>query len=209
MNAWLKNARKNLLPLSEEKENFNKALTEWAFTGETVDYENAEEFCQLCEMEGLRYHYQIANTLQNILWVGSKCIERFDIVVLDEEGSEVSKSEKETYLKNRLRDKHIQDVLLALEERPSFGSIKQFKKSYLDQYCFAQLQKLNVHARILNYLFLRLDEEGIYYNKRFFSIDIRSKVNKEKLQSLNKIQFERLKGALSRSQITFYQKNVS
>jgi len=60
MNAWLKNAIKNLVPLSVEKEDFSKAIKEWSFSGETIDYENAEEVCQLCEMEGLRYHYQIS-----------------------------------------------------------------------------------------------------------------------------------------------------
>lgn len=207
MNAWLKNAIKNLLPLSVEKEDFNKALKEWSFTGETVDFELAEEMCQLCEMEGLRYHYQIANKINNALWVGSKCIERFDILVLDEEGQEVSTTEKEAYLKNQLRDKHIHDVLLTLSKRLSEQSIRQYKKSYLDQYCFAQIHKGNLHARILNYLFMRFDEENIYFNKRFFNIDIRSTANKEKLLSLNEIQFERIKGALSPNQIAFFSRN--
>jgi hypothetical protein len=207
MNAWLKNAIKNLLPLSLEKDDFNKALKEWSFTGETVDFELAEEMCELCEMEGLRYHYQISNKLNNTLWVGSKCIERFDILVLDEEGEEVSKAEKESYLKNQLRDKHVHEVLVSLSQRPSEQTINRFKKSYLDQYCFAQFNKSKIHARVLSYLFMRFEEENIYFNKHFFQIDIRSKINKEKFLSLDKKQFDRIKGALTKSQVAFYHQN--
>ena len=207
MNAWLNNARKNLLPLSVEKNDFPTAVKEWSFTGETVDYELAEENCQLCEMEGLRYHYQISNDLKNTLWVGSSCIERFDILVIDEEGTEVNKGEKENYLKNKLRDKHIYEVLQSLSQHPSIETIRLFKKNYLDQYCFSQINKGNAHARIINYLFMRLDEERLYYNKRFFKISIRSDVNKEKLLSLNELQFERVKGALSKNQIKYYKEN--
>ena len=206
MNSWLKNATKNLLPLSLEKNDFNKALKEWSFTGETIDYELAEEICELCEMEGLRYHFQIANEINN-LWVGSKCIERFNILVLDEEGTEVSETEREAYLKNRLRDKHIYEVISKLSLKPSDGYLGQYSKQYLDQHIINQFNKHTVDARILNYLFLRLEEESIYYNKKFFEISIKSNYHKARLLSLKRSQFERIKGALTSNQVIYYLKH--
>lgn len=204
MNAWLKNAQKNLLPLSLEKEVFTKAIREWSFTGETIDYELAEENCQLCEMEGLRYHYQISNNLGNSLWVGSSCIERFDILVVDEEGTEISNQEKEIYLKNKLKDKHLTDVLISLNNRPSNDLIKGHLKSDLDKWSISQMHKPSISAKLLNYIFMRLDEEKIYHNKRFFTISIRSDANKEAFLKLNETQFNRIKMALSGSQIKYY-----
>ena len=104
MNVWLNNSVKNLLPLSENKKDFNVALKEWFFTGEIIDHEDAIEVCQLCEKDELRYHFEIENGLRNKLWVGSKCIEKFDISVFDEEGIEVIEH-KEQYLLKQARKK--------------------------------------------------------------------------------------------------------
>jgi len=157
---------------------------------------------------GLKISLSDLYKLNNILWVGSKCIERFEILVLDDEGTEVSSKEIESYLKNKLIQKHLDEALAALNESNNNESIKTYQKSYLDSYCINQFYKSNIHARILNYLFVRFEEEGIYFNKRFFSIDIKSKFNKGKLLSLNKIQYERIKGALNNNQIAFYQSNI-
>jgi len=204
MNAWLKNSIKNLLPLSQEKKDFNKALREWSFTGETIDYETPEELCQLCEMEGLRYHFQISNALHKTLWVGSQCIERFDIQVLDEEGEEVTKKDKEVYLKNKLRYTHLNAVIEVLSHVDSRDRLQEHIKKDLDNYSISKFTKGKIDARVLNYLFMRFEEEKIRYNKRFFSIDIRSKLNKDKLLSLTENQFNRIKASLSRGQINFY-----
>ncbi|MCC8410485.1 hypothetical protein LJ707_16200 [Mucilaginibacter sp. UR6-1] len=206
MSAWLNNAKKNLLPLSKEQNNFNVAVLEWSFTGDSLDYNSIDGTCELCEMEGLRYHYKISNSLQNELWVGSKCIARFDISVVDEQGFEVDNSEKEFYLKNKLKERHIHDVLLALEEHRSDEKIGNHRKLDLDKYCLTQFQKYKVNARVLNYFFMRLEEESIHVNKRFFSFQIRSDINKKHLLSLNLTQFKRIKGALNKRQIEFYKK---
>jgi hypothetical protein len=84
-------------------------------------------------------------------------------------------------------------------------SIKGHSKKKLDSYYiirFNQEEKLD--AKMLNYLFMRLDNEQIPYDKRFFAIDLRSDESKRKLLALKQNQFQRIKGALSPNQIKFY-----
>lgn len=59
MNIWLEKSQKNLLPLSEEKQDFKKALQEWFYTNDIVDHEQALEICDLCEKDELRYHLKL------------------------------------------------------------------------------------------------------------------------------------------------------
>ena len=73
--------RQNILPLSVGS-TLPEAFEEWSFTDVTEDHESAEEVCQLCDKEGLRYHFLIKNVLTGAhLWVGSHCILQFDLSV--------------------------------------------------------------------------------------------------------------------------------
>lgn len=197
----------NLLRLSEEKEDFSAAIKEWEHTGGIIDHHTPKEICELCEHEDLRYQFEIKNKLENVLWVGSKCIEKFDIKVYDKNGIEIQ-TKKETYLLKQAKRKHIQDIFsLLIKTKPS-GKIGDYHKIELDEYCKCQcLVNDTSNARVLNYVFLRLDEENIFYEKRFFSIKIRSAEDKLKLLSLNEVQFERIKPALSSAQIKYYSEN--
>ncbi len=81
--AWTAKAVANLLPLSVSTD-LAEALREWAYTGNSADYGQPEETCQLCDHEDLRYHFEIANGLTgHRLQVGSKCIQRFEIAGYD------------------------------------------------------------------------------------------------------------------------------
>lgn len=207
MNIWVKNSSKNLLPLSEEKKDFKLALKEWVFTGEIVDHETPSEICELCEKDELRYHFEIKNKLDQSLWVGSKCIEKFDITIFDENGNEVTEN-KEVYLQKQARKKHIKSVFINLEKTDGKGKTNGRNNKELDIYC---IDRYNAEGRLdpkmLNYLFKRLDEEGIFYDMRFFAISLRSGESKTKLLSLNKEQFERIMKALSLTQRKYYEQN--
>lgn len=207
MNVWIKNSMKNLLPLSQEPADFKEALKEWFFSGEIIDHEAPIEACGLCEKDELRYHFQISNDIGNSLWVGSKCIEKFNITVRDENGIEVTGC-KETYLLKQARRKHVSMVFQRLSETKPKGEIKGHRKIELDNYC---INKFNLEERLdpkmLNYLFMRLDEEDIKHEKRFFAISLRSQDNKDKLLVLRIEQFERIKKALTSQQRKFYLDN--
>lgn len=82
--AWAVKTACNLLPYSVAAD-LAEALHEWAYTGTSNDYGRPEETCQLCDHEDLRYHFEIANRLTaHRLWVGSKCIRRFEIAGYDQ-----------------------------------------------------------------------------------------------------------------------------
>ena len=75
--GWLEHAKSNLLPLSEDKNNFFKAKKEWIYVG-LFDNEEADFDCQLCGHKEIRYEYTIINKMnQNKMIVGSSCITKF------------------------------------------------------------------------------------------------------------------------------------
>ena len=77
VNPWLKKSEQNLIPLSISND-FSGALKEWFFTGDVEDHLGELVECEMCEHPELRYHFEIKNRLkENVLWVGSSCIERF------------------------------------------------------------------------------------------------------------------------------------
>lgn len=207
MSIWLANSAKNLLPLSFEKENFTIAVKEWFYTDELMEYEEPEEICELCEKDGLRYHFQIKNEIGNVLWVGSKCIEKFGITIFDENGVEITEN-KEAYLINQAKKKHIKEVVLRLGNVRPVGEKQGHSIEKLDNYCIQNFYESGkFDAKMINYLFIRLEEERIRYRANCFKIDLRSDESKRKLLGLKMIQYKRIEGALSISQRKYYKEN--
>ena len=208
---------KNIFSLSEEKTDFKTALTEWKFTGEIVVYEEPIEICNLCEHPNLRYHYEIENVqLRTSLMVGSNCIDKFDITVIGEDGIEITEN-KEAYLIARAQKKHIKDAFDKLIATKPMGSMvkrsgvnigKEYRIIELDEACKSDYYLHGkMDARMLNYLFLRFEQEGVFCEKRFFKIKLNSQEAKDKLLSLDRKQYDRTKVALSVSQRKYYEGN--
>ncbi|MBS0424091.1 MAG: hypothetical protein JSR71_06630 [Proteobacteria bacterium] len=207
MSIWLENSAKNLLPLSVEKENFSIAIKEWFYTDELIEYEEAEEICELCEKDGLRYHFQIKNEIGNILWVGSKCIEKFGITIYDENGVEITEN-KEAYLINQAKKKHVKDIVLKFSNCTKAGRIKGHSLKELDEYCIRNYNSEGkFDAKMINYLFQRLENEKIRFRANCFKIDLRAEESKRMLLNLKMVQYQRIKGALSASQRKYYKEN--
>lgn len=77
MDNWLQKSKENLFKLSNEKNNFKKALGEWKLQSYEID-NTLEEDCGLCNYQGLKYLYYIKNEInQNTMIVGSQCIKKF------------------------------------------------------------------------------------------------------------------------------------
>ena len=75
--------RNSILPLSVSG-TLPEAFAEWSFTGNTIDHEEPVETCQLCDQQDLRYQFEIGNQYTGRhLWVGSHCILRFDVAVIE------------------------------------------------------------------------------------------------------------------------------
>jgi hypothetical protein len=93
-----------------------KAFHEWFFTDEMVDHEIADESCQLCGTEWLRYLFEIENELtHHKLWVCSHCIVEFKLAVY--EGTERLSLKAAEIKLNKLIDKmRVESSLRALEQ---------------------------------------------------------------------------------------------
>lgn len=104
----------NILPLSIA-DTLPKAFEEWSFTEYTVDHEEPVETCQLCDQPELRYHFQIQNSLtKHVLWVGSKCILKFELSVF-EEGQKLSPANAKKKLERLVQKMRLESCLRALQ----------------------------------------------------------------------------------------------
>lgn len=83
MSTYPQRVADNILPLSLSG-TLPEAFQEWYFTDMVEDHESAEEVCQLCNQEELRYHFEIQNRhTHHRLWVGSSCILKFQVQVFE------------------------------------------------------------------------------------------------------------------------------
>jgi hypothetical protein len=100
-------AQERLVPLSVAP-TLPRAILEWEYLGGRKDYRVPVETCQLCCEHPLRYHFHIKNQKnRNEMWVGSGCIDRFGIRVVDESGNRLSPEEGARKLesdKRRMRE---------------------------------------------------------------------------------------------------------
>src|SRR5512138_891238 len=118
--GWAKRAAENLLPLSEEKRDLATAFKEWAYhQGDATDLGSDRADCELCDHPDIRYQFGIVNLLNgNSLLVGSECIQKFNIDVLDQEGRPLPAAAARKQLSSDRRkviaDRALQSVITSL-----------------------------------------------------------------------------------------------
>ena len=61
MQSYPQRVRDNILPLSVGS-TLPEAFEEWLFTDEVIDHDHKDEICELCEQDGLRYHFPVSYT---------------------------------------------------------------------------------------------------------------------------------------------------
>lgn len=202
---WDERSEANLLPLSVSTD-FETALKEWKYAGNTRS--TGELNCELCGKKHLHYQFQISNEqTENTLWVGSSCINKFDIYVADEKGVEVTIN-KDAYLKKHFKHLYVVNLLEKLLDTKPEGKVGNYPKKSLDVTCghsYLQYQKLN--PRELNYVFMRLEEEKISFEKKYFSI-AETSYNTEEILKMKELQFWRIAPALTKAQREQYIDNL-
>ncbi len=217
LSEWLNKAKENLFNSSVEKNNLQKAITEWSVTENVIDYleevESFEDFyasCELCEHPNLRWHFEILNEYTNkSLWVGSKCILKFGIRLLDEYGSEYNHEEKEKKLnsiitrkRKSIKDEKLLSILRKLWNRDTEfrsyieKSVKFFKKNN----SFTPKQILTIDWR--------LSKHHIKFAKEIFKVRIRNQKERDEIYNLEDWQKEKLIKYLTHDQIEKYMKGM-
>lgn len=200
---WDERSEANLLPLSVS-DDFEIALKEWRYSNKVRVTD--EMNCELCGKKDLHYQFQILNTeTKNTLWVGSSCINKFDIYVEDEQGREI-KTSKDTYLVKHFKHLQVVEALDKLLDTQPTGDIKGHSKISLDQtVARAYVDRQKLDPKQINYLFMRLEEEGIPFEKKHFTITDTNE-NAEKLLTLDRTQFNRIKSILPKALIDYFNR---
>lgn len=208
MNTWAKNAAKNLLPLSKEKNDLKSALIEWFYTGYTYDLEEPRERCQLCDHPDIRFQFEIQNReTKSTLLIGSECILRFEITAISDDGKllNVKQSKKKVSHDRRVmildaRAKRMLNSLVELSDKDREFEIDNFIEYYQDRRAFTPNQ--------LSLLLWRFKECNVAYNATDFPMIIMRKREKEQLTSMERWKVRKLWPSMSSTQKDFYNEFI-
>ena len=170
--------RQNILPLSVGR-TLPEAFEEWSFTDVTEDHESAEEVCQLCDKEGLRYHFLIKNVLTGAhLWVGSHCILQFDLSVF-EEGRRLSPKDAKKKLDRLTSKMRLESTIKSLEQLAEKEN--DLRLSGALAYLKTNKKLTPKYAAMVLWL---LQERGIDHSPSFFKVALRRDDHKRALKSM-------------------------
>ncbi|MED4353954.1 hypothetical protein P9265_16695 [Schinkia azotoformans] len=204
---WIERVKKNVLPVSNERYNIRKALDEWVYEGSMYDVEVADEICELCDQPNIRYQFEIVNVLNNnSLLIGSECITRFRISVIDKSGNKLSFEEaKKKVTKDRSRlvteakEKSVLNTLVALAAKDHEFNIENFIVYFKERKAFTPNQ--------LALLIWRLERARIDFKKSHFKLTIKRNREKEQLLKLEDWKLKQIWDCLSNSQKQFVIEN--
>jgi hypothetical protein len=194
--SWIERATANLLRFSTDHEpgedSFTEVMREWEMTSGYNDLEEPIGACELCEQKEIRHQYEVQNRhTHKVLWVGSKCIEKF--VPLYEDDVEVTDPEQKARLLARITGKLIDEArrqraerlmeeLSEIDDRFTSSSwMRDWKKGY----SVKQLQMVAVIAK----------RAGLKFKAADFQINTRRGSVVDQAKDLKLWQYEQLRPA--------------
>lgn len=194
MQAYSQRVRDSILPLSVA-DTLPKAFGEWRFTGNCEDHEQPIETCELCGQEGLRYHFEIFNSLTNhSLEVGSHCILQFDVAVY--EGSRrLSPGEAKKKLDKLTQLMRLESCLKALD-RLAHAENNEILSNALSYY--RKNKKLTPKQAFV--VFWRMRVNRIDHSPSFFNITLKEKRYQNDLEEMRTERVHYFWQALTSSQ---------
>lgn len=194
MSTYLQRVADNILPLSVA-EVLPEAFSEWYFTENIEDHEVANENCELCNRERLRYHFEIQNKhTDRRLWVGSSCILRFKLQVF-ENGVLLNHEDSLKKLEALKRKMRFDSCIKALEKlaESENNPILSNALSY-----YRKHRKLTPKFAFV--VFWRLKSNGIDHSPSFFKINLNKRTYQDDLAGMEKDRVHMFWAALSTSQ---------
>lgn len=198
--TWIWRVSDNIFPLSVEKFDIRKALAEWRYEGEMYDLEVAEEVCEICGHQNIRYQFEIVNKYNNnTMLIGSECITKFEIPVLSEEGYVLSNREAKrkvnrdrSKLVTEAKEKHVINSLVRLSALDKEFDIESFIQYFKQRKAFTPNQ--------LAALIWRLDKAKIEYNKSNFKLIITRNREKQQLNDMEEWKLKKILPCMSSTQ---------
>lgn len=204
---WIEQVKKNIIPLSEEKEDLKKAFEEWSHNNNVYDLEEAKEVCGLCGQSNLRYQFEIENQKNgNTLLVGSECINKFGIKAIDEDGNILDEEETKKKLSSNkyklvtnAKEKAVIEALIKLVQVDEEFNSESFLEYYKNRKAFTPFQ--------LATLVWRLNKNSIEYKHLDFKVIIRRDREKEQLLKMEDWKLKKIWPFLSSYQKKFCKQN--
>lgn len=195
MSNYMRRIEARLASLSQASE-LTMATKEWEFCGHVRDLGGADGNCELCEKSGVRYHFKISNAqTQHSLQVGSKCIERFELRVIDRNGKEVPASKKTSHLEGQKRGARVERILLILAELGmKVQSLKNLAQHYRKHSGFSPNQMV-----LAEWQLTKLD---VSYALKDFTILLKRKDYQKQLKNMELWKLRKIWPALSGPQET-------
>jgi hypothetical protein len=194
MSTYPQRVAENILPLSIAGA-LPEAFREWYFTERTEDHEQANENCELCNQEKLRYHFEIKNrNTKGHLWVGSSCILRFKVAVF-ENGQLLDEKETEKKLNTLINKMRLESCIKALENVSEKENNKILKNA-LAYY----LKNKYLTPKFAFVVFWRLKANKIDHHPSFFKVSLRRDSYKNDLEIMPLERVHLIWPALSSSQ---------
>ena len=194
MNTYPQRVTENILPLSVAG-TLPEAFKEWYFTENIEDLEIAEEDCELCGQEQLRYHFEIKNRhTKHRLWVGSSCILKFRVQVFD----------NGVLLDQRESTKKLEDLKHKMRFDSCIKALKQLAESednnILSKALDFYLKNKYLTPKFAFVVFWRLNSNNIDHSPSFFKVSLKKDKYKTDLSQMPLERVHIIWPALSSSQ---------
>jgi hypothetical protein len=195
MSAYLQRVARNILPRSVAQ-TLPEAFEEWHFTGNMTDHEDTDHNCELCDQDGLRYHFEIENSkTQCGLMIGSSCILKFGIAVFDDDGLRLTATEARKHLDRLIQDMRHAACLKAL------AAVAAHESNDILKGALAYLEREGSLTPKLAWVVLwKLKQWGIDHSPEYFKIALRTDRCRRDLKLMEPDRVHALWPALSPSQ---------
>ena len=172
-----------------------EAFSEWYFTDNIKDHEIANDDCELCDQEQLRYHFEIKNRHTNKhLWVGSSCILKFQVQVF-ENGSLLDATGSQKKL-NELKQKMRLDSCINALKKLAESEDNNILSNALDFY----LKNKYLTPKFAFVVFWRLSSNKIDHSPSFFKVSLKKNKFKSDLREMPNDRVHLIWPALTSSQ---------
>ncbi|KAA3646440.1 MAG: hypothetical protein DWQ07_09505 [Chloroflexi bacterium] len=173
---------------------------QWIHTGGFRDYGAPQAVCELCGHTRLRYHFLIANReTGEALWVGSKCIEQFEVAVRNAQGQLVEDpARKGQALREVMRETLTERVLVPIDTL--FEQADRQLQSKLRWITGKFTRRGGFSPKDLVTLFRLLDAHNIEYEPGIYPVTLRSKKDRVELVNLSRTASSMIWDCLSTAQ---------
>jgi hypothetical protein len=165
------------------------------------DHEDAIETCQLCGQEGVRYHFQIRNRLnENTLWIGSVCIARYRLAVwngerldADAAGKRIADDLREFIENKRLAgvQKAVEQLLIVMAAAGMRDTLASIWRKYDGAFSCAQMDLIA----------WQLADHHIPHKPSDFTVKFRKEKSRDDFDSLPEFKRKRLLAYLTPEQL--------